>query len=143
MGYKLVCPEEEVEIVSSMLSDLQYAIEWMNKGHAPGPRRDITRLSREQRTLQFDPLHLQSWAQPAACGSPTTLTGFERTQIDEAMRTLSERERQAYTLHVALCFSLAQTAQEMNTSKSTVQSYVERAKEKIRKEREANLFLAI
>ncbi|MEK5167129.1 sigma factor-like helix-turn-helix DNA-binding protein [Paenibacillus sp. FSL R5-0527] len=143
MRYKEICPEEEQEVVTAMLSDVQYAIEWLSLGHVPAPRRGIYRRSREQRTVHFDPLHLQSWAQPAAVGSPTTLSGFERTQIDEALRTLSERERQAFTLHVALCFSLAQTALEMNTSKSTVQKYVERARAKIKKEREANLFLVI
>lgn len=143
MGYKLRCPEEEKAIVGSMISDLQLSIEWMQTGLPPGRRRGIHRLSYQQRTSYLDPLYLQSYAQPAACGSPTTLSDSERFRIDEALHGLSERERQAYMLHRGLCFSIGQTAQEMNVTRGAVQTLLKRAEEKIKKNKEENLFLAI
>lgn len=141
MGYKLRCPEEEKAIVGSMISDLQLSIEWMQTGLPPGRRRGIHRLSYQQRTTYLDPLYLQSYAQPAACGSPTTLSDSERFRIDEALHDLSEREKQAYILHKALNFSLYQTSLEMAVSKGTVQKYIERATEKIENAKATNLFL--
>lgn len=141
MGYKLRCPEEEKAIVGSMISDLQLSIEWMQTGLPPGRRRGIHRLSYQQRTTYLDPQYLQSYAQPAACGSPTTLSDSERFRIDEALHDLSEREKQAYILHKALNFSLYQTSLEMAVSKGTVQKYIERATEKIENAKATNLFL--
>ena len=44
---------------------------------------------------------------------------------------LSHRERQCYLLHMAEGWSLQEIADELKISKSTVQKYVERAKNKI------------
>ena len=141
MGAKLKACEEDKEILGSMLSDVQLAIEWLQKGHDPGPRRGIHRRSGRQRTLTVDPLLMQSYAQPAACGSPTTLTDHERFQIDDALSTLSEREKQAYTLRYGLCFSIGQVALEMEVSRSSIQKMLERAEEKIKSNKENSLFL--
>lgn len=131
----------EREIIGGMISDCNYTIDWLRSGRRPGNRRGIERRSMEQRTFPIDPLYLQSYAQPAACGSPTTLSDSERFRIDEALHTLSEREKQAFIFHVALGFSLAQTAQEMGTSKSTVQKFIERARNKVEDNKASNLFL--
>lgn len=132
----------ECEKINWFMSNLTYAIDWLNNGFAPGPRRAIYRRSRDQRTLPIDPLYLQSYAQPAACGSPTTISDSERFRIDEALSGLSEREKQAYMLHKALGFSIYQTSQEMGgISKSTVQKYIERASKKIEEAKISNLFL--
>lgn len=141
MGAKLNASAEDEQIISSMLSDVQLAIEWLQKGHDPGPRRGIHRRSGRQRTLTVDPLHMQSYAQPAACGSPTTLTDYERFQIDDALSTLSEREKQAYTLRYGLCFSIGQVALEMEVSRSSIQKMLERAEEKIKNNKANSLFL--
>lgn len=133
--------EEDKKLINSMLSDVQYAIDWLHKGHNPGPRRGIHRRSGRQRTVTVDPLHMQSYAQPAACGSPTTLSDHERFQIDDALSTLSERERQAYMLRFGLCFTIGQVALEMDISKSSVQKMLERAIKKIDDNKANSLFL--
>lgn len=129
------------EKINSFLSNVQFAIDWLHKGHNPGPRRGIHRRSGRQRTVTVDPLHMQSYAQPAACGSPTTLSDHERFQIDDALSTLSEREKQAYILRFGLCFSLRQTAQEMGITKSAVQTMLERSEKKIADNKANSLFL--
>lgn len=141
MGYKLTAPEEEYPVINSMLSDVQFAIDWLQRGHNPAPRRGIHRRSRAQRTIVTDPLRLQSYAQPAACGSPTTISDHERFQIDDALSTLSEREKQAYILHYGLCFSIGQTAKEMGISRGAVETNLKRAKQKVNESKANSLFL--
>lgn len=141
MAARLQADEEDGRLMGSMLSDVQLAIDWMEKGHNPGPRRGIHRRSGRQRTITVDPLHMQSYAQPAACGSPTTLSDHERFQIDDALSTLSDREKQAYILRYGLCFSIGQVAQEMVISRSSVQKMLERADQKIADSKASSLFL--
>lgn len=126
--------------LNSMLSDVQLAIDWLRLGHNPGPRRGIHRLSLEQLTIPVDPMRLQSYAQPSACGSPTTLTDSERQQIDDALSVLSQREKECFILKYGLCLSLKQIAEELDLSKSTVQEYVENAERKIKEPIQASLF---
>lgn len=141
MGYKLIAPEEEQELISGMISDLQYAIDWMNRGHQPDPRRGINRRSRGQRTIPVDPLKMQSYAQPAACGSPTTLSEYERYQIEDALSTLSERERECYVMKYGKCYSLGDIANIMNVKRGTIQGYLKSAEEKVKNNIENSLFL--
>lgn len=143
MAARLRAEEEDSKIMGSMLSDVQLAIDWMEKGHNPGPRRGIHRRSGRQRTVTVDPLHMQSYAQPAACGSPTTLSDHERFQIDDALSTLSDKEKQAYILRHGLCFSIGQVAQEMLISRSSVQKLLERADQKVVHNKSNSLFLVV
>ncbi|WP_342480062.1 sigma factor-like helix-turn-helix DNA-binding protein [Paenibacillus sp. FSL L8-0340] len=126
--------------LNSMLSDVQLAIDWLRLGHNPGPRRGIHRLSMDQLTIPVDPLRMQSYAQPAACGSPTTLTDSERKQIDDAMSVLSQREKQCFTLKHGLCLSLKQIADELQISRGSVQEYIENAERKLKEPIQVSLF---
>jgi len=141
MGYKINAPEEEKELISGMISDVQYAIDWMNRGHKPDPRRGINRRSRGQRTIPVDPLKIQSYAQPAACGSPTTLSEYERYQIEDALSTLSERERECYIMKYGKCYSIGDIANILNVKRGTIQDYLKKAEEKVKNNIENSLFL--
>jgi RNA polymerase sigma factor (sigma-70 family) len=133
--------EGEREIIGGMISDCQYVIDTLDRGHEPGSRRSIHRRSREQRTTPWDPLWFQSYASPGSTGSPTTLSDHERYQIEDALSTLSERERQCYVLHYGLCFTIGQISSEIGLSRSSVQTFIERAVKKINSEKESSLFL--
>jgi RNA polymerase sigma-70 factor (ECF subfamily) len=141
MGYKINAPDEEKELISGMISDLQYAIDWMNRGHQPDPRRGINRRSRGQRTIPVDPLKIQSYAQPAACGSPTTLSEYERYQIEDALSTLSVRERECYIMKYGKCYSIGDIANILNVKRGTIQDYLKKAEEKVKNNIENSLFL--
>ena len=141
MKAKIDAKEEDEPLIRAMLSDVQFAIDWINRGHEPDARRPIHRRSGRQRTITKDPLYMQSYAQPSACGSPTTLSDHERFQIDDALSTLSEREKQAYTLRYGLCFSIGQVAQEMDISRGAAQTMLDRAEVKIKDNKESSLFL--
>lgn len=141
MKAKIDANEEDAPLISAMLSDVQFAIDWLNRGHEPDARRPIHRRSGRQRTITKDPLYMQSYAQPSACGSPTTLSDHERFQIDDALSSLSEREKQVYTFRYGLCFSIGQVALEMDISRSSVQTMLERAEKKVKENKENSLFL--
>ncbi|MNH78587.1 positive control sigma-like factor [compost metagenome] len=141
MGYKLIAPEEEQDLISGMLSDLQYAIDWMSKGHHPQPRRGIYRRSRAQRTIPVDPLKMQSYMQPAACGSPTTLSDHERYQIEDALSTLTEKERDCYTMKYGKGYSIGDIAQMLNVKRVTIQGILKSAEKKVKENIENSLFL--
>lgn len=134
--------EETVKTLGSMLSDVQYAIDWLNRGHPPTPRRGIHRRSREQREILLEPLKMQSYANPAACGSPTTITDSERQRIEEAMYMLTERERECYIMKFGRCFTEHEIAGLLGLSRTAVQTHIKRAEVKISESLSNNLFLA-
>lgn len=127
--------------INSFISNVMYVITWLNRGHAPNPRRAIHRRSRQQREVLMDPLKMQSFANPAACGSPTTITDDERFRISEAMHRLTDKERECYMLKYGQCFSENEIARMMKISRPTVQKFVKRAETKINEALRENIFL--
>lgn len=134
--------QEYCDAINGFISNVMYVITWLSRGHAPGPRRGMHRRSRQQGEILMEPLKMQSYANPAACGSPTTITDWERFMIDEAMRKLTEKERECYVLKYGQCFSEYEIAKMMNLSRTTVQKNIQRAIAKINESLTGNLFLA-
>lgn len=135
--------EENCEAINGFISNVMYVITWLSKGHAPGPRRGIHRRSRQQLEVVMDPIKMQSFANPAACGSPTTISGWERFMIDEAMSKLSDRERECYIMKYGHCYSERQIANMLNISQPVVHEYVTKAEKKINENLNNNIFLQI
>jgi DNA-directed RNA polymerase specialized sigma subunit, sigma24 homolog len=133
--------QEYCDTINAFISNVMYVIAWLSRGHAPAPRRGIHRRSRQQREVLIDPLKMQSYANPAACGSPTTLSGWERFAIDEAMNNLSERERECYIMKYGQCFSENEIARFLNVSRPTVQKFLKRAEAKVNENVRNNIFL--
>lgn len=140
---KLDKAQEYCDTINAFISNVMYVIAWLSRGHAPAPRRGIHRRSRQQREVLIDPLKMQSYANPAACGSPTTLSGWERFMIDEAMHNLTERERECYVMKYGQCFSERQIASFLQISQPVVHEYIRKAEKKIVKNLNNNLFLQI
>ncbi|MDF1510581.1 sigma-70 family RNA polymerase sigma factor [Robertmurraya sp. DFI.2.37] len=121
--------KEDYKIVSEMISDMQYALDWMKKGRRPGNRRGIDRRSVYQRTSLMDmdifpEINLQ---QPKRI-----LSDEEKLKIVDVLMELSARERQCYLMHMAQGKSYAQISAILEISRRTVQQYVERAKKKVK-----------
>ncbi|MNP19315.1 positive control sigma-like factor [compost metagenome] len=86
---------------------------------------------------------MQSYANPAACGSPTTITDSERFMIEEAMHTLSDREKDCYMMKYGQCFSERQIASMLDISQQAVNKNIQNAERKINESIKSNLFLQI
>ncbi len=48
--------EEDVKILTDMISDISYSLEWMKKARRPGNCRGVERLAAYQRERTCDPL---------------------------------------------------------------------------------------
>lgn len=121
--------KEEVPIVGGMISDMQYALEWMQRGRRPGSRRGIDKRSVYQRTELMDmDLFSNLDVKPAA----SSLTNEQKRKLVEILLLLSLRERHCYMLHMSYGLTYADIAEELNLSRNTVRTFVDRAKEKIK-----------
>jgi RNA polymerase sigma factor (sigma-70 family) len=123
--------KEECETVGGMIAEMQFSITWMRSGRRPGKLRgidthDAYRVSSLRDNMDLFPdLDLQT-DQPS-------LSNQQKKMIVDILLQLSTRERECYLLHMAHGLSYAEIADELNISRRTVQQYVERAKEKIKK----------
>lgn len=135
----------EKNALAASVSDLEYSIEWMQTGYPPGYRRPMERRSISQRTKVWDPQwmeHLTAYEfefEVAEVGRQ--LTREEEWMIEDALRNLSERERQCYVLHHAIGMSMQSIAHEMDIKKGSVQVMLRRADDKIAVNKANNLFL--
>lgn len=116
--------------INSMVNDMTFAMEWMKTGRRPGNLRGIDKRSAYQRRVLLD-MDLM----PSLDIEPEerTLNQDEKQAIMDILIELSHRERQCYLLHMAQGWSFSEIQKEIGISRSTVQKYIERAKEKIEK----------
>ncbi|TXK82615.1 sigma factor-like helix-turn-helix DNA-binding protein [Paenibacillus sp. N3.4] len=132
-----------IQMITQMISDVDFAIEWMHTGRRPGNKRGIERRSAYQREKLMDPIRMQAYAQQNHAGSPSNLTDGQRNQLEMALSRLSERERECYVMAHGHCHSMSDIAAMLNIRKSSVQTFVERAQNKISKDLQMNLFLLV
>lgn len=132
----------ERQLLSEMIGDVEFVIEWLETGRRPGNRRGIERRAAYEREKPMDPIRMQAFVANSTAGSPCNLTEWERFQLEDALSSLTERERECYVLTHGECFSFEETARLLGISKSSVQTHVQRAQEKIRERVANSLFLA-
>lgn len=132
----------ERSIISGMVSDCEYAAKWLESGRRPGSVRGVERA---YKVRTWDPQWIDRYASPSARyvveRETVELTEHERFMIEEAMRDLSYREKQCYMLHAVDGMSFEEIARELYVGRSTVQKYIERAREKIENAKLTSLFL--
>lgn len=119
--------------INSMIDSMTYSIDWMETGREPGnlrgvDKRDIYRIKQysemdiipditEQLRLEREPLCLNQ---------------EQRQALILLFRKLSDRERQCFIMYEAEQLSMQQIANRLGIKKSTVQQYIERAREKVK-----------
>lgn len=127
-------------LLSEMMGDCSFVVDWLQEGRMPGNRRGIERRSAYQREKLMDPIHMQAYVQKSAAGSPANLTDGQRAQIEQALSMLSERERECYILAHGECFSYHDIAELLNVTKGSVGQYIRRAQLKLSKQLSGSLF---
>lgn len=132
---------DDKKVISGMISDCEYAIEWLSTGRRPGNKRGIEHLAAYQREKLVDPLKMQAYVSNAKAGSPSNLSDWERFQIEDALSRLSKRERDCYVMAHGECISFEEIANMLGISRGSVQEYVERAQKKISEDLQTSLFL--
>ena len=69
------------------------------------------------------------------------LTDKEKRHLRGILISLSHRESQCFLLNTVRLMSFQQIADELKISRSSVQKYIERAREKIKKYNEKEVFM--
>lgn len=133
---------DDKKVISGMISDCEYVIEWLSTGRRPGNKRGVERLAAYQREKLVDPLKMQAYVSNAKAGSPSNLSDWERFQIEDALSRLTDRERDCYVLAHGECFSFSEIASMLSITKGSVEEYVERAQKKISEDLQTSLFLS-
>lgn len=134
----------EYELLTGMISDLEYAIEWMSTGRRPGNRRGVERLAAYQRERPIDPIHIQRYVMRAAYydafEEKPAVTEWDIQRIEDALSTLTKLEREVYLMSRGHCLSYGEIANLIGLAKGTVQKLIERAEKKIAERKETSLF---
>lgn len=136
--------------LASMMSDLQYAIDWVRCGHQPGNRRGIERYAAYQREKSFDPLMMQKyfksesvtyeWDDHQQVGN---IDEWDKERISDALSVLTEKEKEVYLMKRGQCLTYADIANYLCISTSSVQTMIERADKKIAKRKDESLFCLV
>lgn len=120
--------QEELTTVDGMISDMNYALEWLRSGRRPWSRRGVENRDAYRRAALMD-MDLF----PAVNFEPDELeiSAERKRQLVSVLLKMSARERQCYLLHMAQGLTYANVAKELKLSKRSVQQYVERARAKV------------
>ncbi|SFA55543.1 RNA polymerase sigma-70 factor, ECF subfamily [Parageobacillus thermantarcticus] len=139
--------EEDKKIIRGMISDLEFAIEWMETSRMPGNRRGIERRAAYQREKPFDPLLMQKFFRSSEPvyewddhEEESLITEWDRQRIEDALSVLTDREREVYLMSRGYCLTYSEIANYLCISSSSVQTMIERAEKKIRKRINESLF---
>ena len=121
---RTVDDRRDAPILAAMAADLEWTIGYMLTG-------DDRAVHADRRPVPIDPAELGEWIEGMQMASPIRNTDEARADVLLALDVLSEREREAFLLVRGDGFSLGKAAELLGVGKSTVQSYLERAREKI------------
>lgn len=121
--------------INSMINELSDVIKWLKTGRDPFAIRGIDRRSAYQKRVLYDMNLFPSLdiVPDSLKENDRELTNEEKELIADILLVLSPRERQCYLLHYVNQLSFSEIEKELNLSKGTIQSYIERARRKIKK----------
>lgn len=131
----------DIKHLKEAISDVNFAITWLHTGKQPGVKRGIERRSAYQREKLMDPVRMQAFIDKSSAGSPSNLSEWQRTQIEDALCRLSGQERACYEMKHGQGFSYKYISQLMGIKASTVENYVIRAQKKVSQDLQQSLFL--
>ena len=114
--------------INSMIGCMSESIEWMTLGSEPGKFRGIDKKAAYQRKSMAN---MDMFPSLDIVPEERALDDDEKQAIFNVLVDLSPRERQCFLFHTVYFMTYAQISEELKIGRSTVQKYVERAKNKI------------
>ncbi|MEH7644353.1 sigma-70 family RNA polymerase sigma factor [Bacillus toyonensis] len=147
---KVGATEKDISIINEMISDINYALEWMRTAKEPGAIRGIERRAAYQRNTAVNPLLMQKYLRSAETlyewddkPKENVITEWERIKLEDALSTLTENEREIYIMFKGNCLSMDKISKLMKVSKGTIQKSIKRSDVKIARQLEGSLFCMI
>ncbi|MCM3651316.1 sigma-70 family RNA polymerase sigma factor [Metabacillus litoralis] len=128
------------KLISSMISDLEYTIEWLEKGRQPGAKRGYDRRDSYKRMLIKDPKIIETFSKDINKESDEEVSSWDLERINDALSVLTNREKEIFLLNKVQLYSYEEIADVLGVSKSTVQTNMKRAENKMMKRQGESLF---
>lgn len=126
--------DREVEKqINSMIDSMTFAINWMETGRNPDSQRGIDKKSiyHKQFFESIDVIPDITDQLYDIDSKQLYMTSEEKSILADIFTSWSLKERHCYIEHVVNNKSLQTIANDLNIGKSTVQKYIERAKNKV------------
>lgn len=121
---------EEEPVIAGMVSDLDYAIEWMRTGKQPNAvTRGVTTKSAYARRILLNTNIFPCLDLEVEDEKP--LSDYKKRIVRLVLGELTERQLTCFLLHVAHMRTHQEIAEELHLKATTVQNHIERAREKI------------
>ena len=119
--------------LNSMVDSMTYSIEWMEKGREPGVYRGADRRD-AYRIKQYEDMDIipDITEQLEKEREPLYMSREQRVELLHLFRSFSDRERECFIMYEAEQMSMSQIAIKLNLTKATVQSYINRARDKVK-----------
>ncbi|SFS75818.1 sigma factor-like helix-turn-helix DNA-binding protein [Marininema halotolerans] len=126
--------EADIKTLKRMENDLRWVISWIEHGREPGHRRGMENRSTTQREVLWDQLSEKRQREIEWMESQRKApSSQENVWLEHMLQSLSKSEYEAFVAVRGEGLSFGQTASLLQCSKSSVQSYVQRAEEKLRR----------
>ncbi|PGC59230.1 RNA polymerase subunit sigma-24 [Bacillus toyonensis] len=139
--------EKDEKIINGMISDIEDDLKWMRTGKEPGMKRGIERRASYQREIKVNPLLIQRYLRSKETEyewdkeqKENAITTWEKIQLDDALSTLSETEKEIFVMYKAGMFTQEEIAKMRGVTRSTVQQNLRRADKKIAQQVKESLF---
>ncbi|MGE6629845.1 sigma-70 family RNA polymerase sigma factor [Bacillus sp. NPDC077027] len=125
--------KHDKKIIASMISDLEYVLEWLQSGREPGARRGLDRRSVYQRTMLANPQVLEALSHEYTIiqDHQREVNEKDKRRIEDALSVLTEREKDVFFMHTTQGMSFNDIANMLEVKKGTVQKHMERARTKM------------
>ncbi|MCP3763883.1 hypothetical protein NLX67_16040 [Domibacillus sp. A3M-37] len=128
---------QDKTLINSMISEVEFAIQWMVSGRNPDARRGADRTG----AYTLDPKLIEAVVPNKVIEEERKITADEQWLLDDVLADLTKRERDIFTLVKAEGITFEYTAELLGITKSSVQTYLERAEKKIEDRKNGSLFL--
>lgn len=128
---------QDKSLINSMISEMEFALQWMVSGRNPDARRGADRTG----AYTLDPKLIEAVVPNQVASEERKLTAHEQWLLDDVLADLTVRERDVFTLVKAEGLTYEYTAELLGLTKSSVQTYLERAERKIENQKNGSLFL--
>ncbi|WP_166695849.1 sigma-70 family RNA polymerase sigma factor [Bacillus cereus] len=145
---KVGATEKDISIINEMISDINYALEWMRTAKQPGKTRGIERRAAYEREKPCDPLLMQRYVRSTVIPvyewdtevKESVISEWDRIQLEDALSTLTEREKEIYIMSRGYGFTQDKISNYLKLQRTTVQEYLKRADKKIGERMSGSLF---
>ncbi|MCM3108789.1 sigma-70 family RNA polymerase sigma factor [Bacillus velezensis] len=130
------------KIISSMISDIEFTLEWLQNGRQPGARRGADRRDAYQRTILAGPRLIDALPEEYAIVQEAEggVSDWDKERITDALSVLTEREKDIFMMHTVQNMSFEEIAQLLGIKKGTVQKNIERSRLKMKNRADHSLF---